>query len=385
MLNENLYDLQHNMFEKMIEAKNNGTKIVYWGCGMNANDMFPVLKSKGIVPDYFCYTDAEPGEYMGTPVLPYSEIKKLGKYIIVLMLSVQNSIPVKRMLEEGGEINPIYPLARPYKCENEFLSADEYKAHFEEYKQVYDMFEDEYSRYIMEQVLVYKLTGNNIDVSRLTSGKSFFDPELLSVGNDCTYMDFGAYTGDTIVQFLEFSRGKYSRIIGVDPDYENYHAIEKLVEYAMLDNVELYSIGGWNEKGVLKLSTVNTREDMHEGNSNFFYNHRDSMTKDAEKLLNEHSAEPVQVSVKVDTIDNILVGKPVSIIKVNALGADYQIIEGGKQTICKYKPIIITEYGTQKGDIYRIPLILKQSNNDYKFYLRQKNIHGDSKTVLYAI
>jgi len=74
-----------------------------------------------------------------------------------------------------------------------------------------------------------------------------------------------------------------------------------------------------------------------------------------------------------------------TIIKVNALAADREIILGGQYVLKHYKPALLLESVVTQRDVFeRIPLI-KQINGAYKFYMRRKKAFGDIKTVLYCV
>ena len=44
-------------------------------------------------------------------------------------------------------------------------------------------------------------------------GDTFFDDKLIPVSDKHSYVDVGAYTGDTLLKFYAFSRGRYKKIM----------------------------------------------------------------------------------------------------------------------------------------------------------------------------
>jgi hypothetical protein len=87
----------------------------------------------------------------------------------------------------------------------------------------------------------------------------------------------------------------------------------------------------------------------------------------------------------VSTLDNELENTAPTILKVNALAADMEILKGGEQTIRRHQPVVMLEYGSKLEYILEIPQLLSSYGKNYRLYLRQKNIFGDSKTIFYAI
>jgi hypothetical protein len=73
-------------------------------------------------------------------------------------------------------------------------------------------------------------------------------------------------------------------------------------------------------------------------------------------------------------------------IKINALAADMQVLRGAEETIKKYKPALINDYGARPDYLLGVPQFINGfHSHNYRIYLRQKNIFSDSKTVLFAV
>lgn len=53
--------------------------------------------------------------------------------------------------------------------------------------------------------------------------------------------------------------------------------------------------------------------------------------------------------------------------------------------IRKKKPVIIMEYGTHSKYISGMIPLLRQLRPDYKFFLRQRSVFGNSRTVLFVV
>jgi hypothetical protein len=98
------------------------------------------------------------------------------------------------------------------------------------------------------------------------------------------------------------------------------------------------------------------------------------------------SVEPVRITIPVERLDSVLNGDAASIVKVNALAADMQVLQGAEETIKKYRPALINDYGARPDYLLSVPKFITDFNTlKYKLYLRQKIIFGDSKTVLFAV
>jgi hypothetical protein len=69
-------------------------------------------------------------------------------------------------------------------------------------------------------VLSFRISGDIAYLSEWSEPGGIF--ELLSFGEDEIYADLGAYTGDTVEQFLKYTGGRYESIYAVEPSRRNF-------------------------------------------------------------------------------------------------------------------------------------------------------------------
>ena len=305
----------------------------------------------------------------------------MSDYVIILTVAINNAIPIVEQLREQQEKHPIYHMEHPFKVENTFLEYQYLENHNDEFEAVYKALEDEESRNIFVQSINFKLSGNKLPLLNYVDGEGFFDEKLIPLSKHYSYMDVGAYTGDTLLRFYAFCGGKYDKLYAVEPDTGNFNALQNLVKYGRISNVQLFHVGGWNLKGELTFYTIANRNRKHFENSNFFKKMQDIVANSWEMSQKDFGTE----TISVDTVDNLLQGAKCDIIKINALGADYQVLMGCRETIKQYKPIIVGEFGTQSEYLVEQLNEMLRVNPNYKLYLRQKMIFGDCKTVYFAI
>ena len=65
-------------------------------------------------------------------------------------------------------------------------------------------------------------------------------------------------------------------------------------------------------------------------------------------------------------------------------GAEHNAIEGAKETIKRYLPILAICVYHKPEDFYDISLLIHEISEEYKFYIRQYR-YGQTETVLYAV
>ena len=66
-------------------------------------------------------------------------------------------------------------------------------------------------------------------------------------------------------------------------------------------------------------------------------------------------------------------------------GAEKKALLGARETIKKYKPLLVVCIYHRQEDFFEIPFTIKKIIEDeYRFYIRQYR-YGQSETVLYAM
>lgn len=357
---------------------------IFWGCGNNARIVKRLLEEKGVIPSAFCDNNPQliGREIDGVKILSYKQVlEQYKEYCIVLTVAINNAIPILEQLEKAGEKNPIIHMEKPFKVDEEFLEYDYLESNLDDFEAVYNMMEDELSKELFVGNIDFKLSGNKVNLMRFVDGDTFFDSKMIPASKKHSYVDVGAYTGDTLLRFYAFCGGNYERIYAVEPDSGNFLALSQLVKYGRLDNVSLFEVGGWDCKDELTFYTIDKQNDRNFDSPNFFKDMSETVPN-SWGIAEEHYTE---VKICVDTVDHLLNGEDCSLIKINALAADLQTLKGCKETIRRCRPIFVGEFGTRKENMTEMILFINEYGEDYRFYLRQKMIFGDCKTVFYAV
>ena len=82
-------------------------------------------------------------------------------------------------------------------------------------------------------------------------------------------------------------------------------------------------------------------------------------------------------------MDDYLAGSPVTLIKADIEGFEIQLIQGGRESIMKYRPKITICVYHHLSDLYEIPLLLKSLVDGYTMSLRHHSL-THNETVLYC-
>lgn len=184
----------------------------------------------------------------------------------------------------------------------------------------------------------------------------YFDEEILPHASDEIFIDGGSLDGGDSKNFVSWCDGRYKEIYAFEPAVDNLNKIKKTADE--IRDFKICPVGMWNEKSTLKFLDG--------------------------KAENCSISERGNISIEVDSIDNILDGRPATYIKMDIEGSELKAIEGAKRTIKTYKPKLAICVYHKPEDIIDIPLKILELNPNYKFYLRHYS-YVETETVLYAI
>lgn len=145
------------------------------------------------------------------------------------------------------------------------------------------------------------------------------------------FIDVGANIGlYTVMMARKLDRD--SSVIAFEPDPSNFESLKVNVHLNGIGNVSLHNLGLWFERGELPLF-ADPKNPEELSRLTFKPTFRGSAHK-----LHGHVAQ-------VDTLDHIMETEDVqcNLIKIDAEGAEFEVLKGGIQTLRRYKPDVIFE------------------------------------------
>lgn len=235
-----------------------------------------------------------------------------------------------------------------------------------DFEKIYNLFSDDESKKLFIQVLKAHFTGERKEFDKAFSGKEdwYLFNNLLKPESDSIYIDCGAYDGDTILLFNKAAVNGYKKIIALEPDPDIQEKLKNNITNNDIKNID-----------ILKIGAFNTCTNLY-----FEQNGVYSNITTEEKI----NLSPKTIEIKVDCIDNIINNEKVDIIKMDIEGAEYFALDGAKETILKNKPKLAICLYHNYEDFLRIPLLIHEMNNNYKFYLKHQS-SGCTDTILFAV
>ncbi len=151
---------------------------------------------------------------------------------------------------------------------------------------------------------------------------------------DSNCIDVGCFEGEILALFLGYApQGKH---FAFEPLPEKY---EKLViKYGNIKTVNLY----------------NTALSNREGTSGFNYvTSNPSYSGFLRRDYDRANERDTQIMVKTDLLDHCLPDDiQIDLIKIDVEGAEYLVLDGAREIIRKWKPLIIFEHGLGASDKY---------------------------------
>lgn len=226
--------------------------------------------------------------------------------------------------------------------------------------QVYNYLFDTQSKRVFLSVISRVLDKNaplNI-MTRVYEPDQYFPSEVVNLTKNESFVDIGAFDGDTIKDFIKRVKGRFDNIFSFEVNKDNFKLLKKTID-SLSNNfkIKAYNFGIWNKEADIRYTLgVSTGTAIGVGTARGC----------------------------VKPLDRVLSRKKVTYIKMDVEGAELNALRGSKEIINSQKPkLAISVYHNFK-DLWEIPLYIKKLVPDYKIYLRHHtNLHCD--TVCYAV
>jgi len=219
---------------------------------------------------------------------------------------------------------------------------------------------DERSRCVLEKYIAVSTTN---DIRYLLESdicvESMLGLEELNISATETYVDIGAWEGDTIDLFLKRTKGHYDYIYGVEPDPCTFARLKN--KFIERPDISLFHCGLGVQEGELYLSTEDSQS----------------------TYLTQTEVNGSQ-KVSVTTMDNLFTDKSVSLVKIFVPFMSLDILKGGENVIKQSRPrLIIYASCDDKFLLYDIVQWIANLDMSYKLALRF-DFPMPTRLILYA-
>lgn len=322
-----------------------GKPLVLYGMGNGADAILDRMAAENLqAAAVFASDEFVRGQnFRGFTVEHYANIKeRLGDFAVVIAFA--SELPeVLARFKALADKHIVFAPHLPLYAGSETVDKAWLSKYSERLQAVYERLADEQSRGVFANVLNYKLSGKpqylwECETERLDDLK-----QLFAFTEAESYLDLGAYDGDTVREFLSLTDGRYTKITAVEADRRNYRKLcAKTEGLAALRTVEA---AVWDEDTELEFSDNGGRQST---------------------LIGAHKR-----MVKAVKMDNLLGEEPVTYIKMDVEGAEKQALSGLKEHILRDKPKMFIAAYHYDNDFFALPELIWQLQPDYKIYLRK--------------
>jgi FkbM family methyltransferase len=337
--------------------------VAVFGAGNTSVLYQKCFEQEGINPAYYIDNNKTKQDtvFYNVPVISVEKLISLkqtfSKPILVFICSANVSMccQIKQQLSENNLL---------YCTVDEFV----FNKNRDKILKVYDVFEDDYSRDVYEQILYSRILSIPIDDKIITDVSYFCLPQFRDLSMQEIFVDLGAFTGDTIEYYIWKRQGSFFKsIYAFEPDKRNFNAMNNRVtrlknEWCIPDDKFLLVNAGVGAKTEYKQFTSTS--------SSLGANFITDNTKGAEEII-------------VYALNDYFREQRISFIKADIESYELDMLHGAEAVIKRDKPLLALSIYHNASDIYTIPLFVKKLYQDYKLKIRHHTtVYAD--TVLYA-
>lgn len=313
--------------------------ILLYGTGNGADKILAELTRLGISVSGVFASDGFVREryYAGFRVMSLAEAEEtFGDF--VALFSFGSSRPevlenIKQIMARHTLLAPEVPVCTP----SEIFNLNFARRHKDEIEKVYSLLADEKSKKTFKETLLFKLDG---DIGRLFRCESSNDEvyDLLSFEHGSSFLDLGAYNGDTVREFIE-RVPDFSHITAVEPDPKSF---KKLISGTDNERISCINAAVSDSVGTVLFNTKASRG----------------------------STVGVGSPIPSVSVDSLALDKRFDYIKFDVEGAELSALVGAEKTILRDKPKMRIAAYHKSEDYFTIPLKVMEYRPDYKIYMR---------------
>jgi FkbM family methyltransferase len=349
-----------------------GKSLVLFGAGNLGRQALERVRSDGIEP--LAFSDNDPSKWGnnvdGLKVLsPLDAARNFGhKATIVVTIwspgSHHQFRETKQKLHSLNCLNVIPFLSLFWKYPDGFLPNNflDYPHKIisacEEIRKVFHLWADEASQSTFVSQLKWRMMENYGDLPAASKEPQYF-PDVIKLSTRETFIDGGAYDGDSLKEFIARTSAKFQAVYAFEPDHFNFEKLAAYVKTLPCKNeIRLYkkALGSRFEK--LNFSDMGS----------------------ASSIINING----QSTVDSIPLDDFLPKVSPTFIKMDIEGAELDALGGASKMIQRSEPFLAICVYHRQNHLWKIPLLIHSLSNKYRLFLRAHQEEGWD-LVCYAV
>ncbi len=292
---------------------------------------------------------------------------------VFVFVAVKNPSPIFEQLSRMGikHMNIVHPWINQKLEDNVFEDPSWKETFIQDVIKTAELMNDDISLQTLVGVLKSRYSiqpeFENYSSVMVSHGDDYFYQTPISdfIGCHESFIDIGAYTGDTLMSFVERTKGLFDSVHCFELDVTNYDLLEAefmRVSSDLRDKIHLYNFGLGDEN-----ETVHYKKG-----------------REASTAVGVVSDDDFLYEGQVKILDEVLSGQKVTLIKMDVEGMETQVLKGSRNIISTQKPKMAISVYHKNSDIWKLPQLIYEMNPNYKFYLRHQACINAS-TILYCI
>ena len=220
------------------------------------------------------------------------------------------------------------------------------KNHIDDYIWLYNKLEDYRSKKILFAILNnwYKFDFTSLNTVREENYDHYFDLDIIKCDENEVIADLGAYTGDTILDYFKNYGVNYKSIYCFEITDNTFEILKN-------------NLKGFSNINFIKKAVSDKKETLYINES-----HIDAS---ANKVGKEDSNDQIETT----TIDESIKEK-ITLLKMDVEGYEQKALLGAEKHIKNDHPKLLISVYHNHEDLWKIPMMIKNMNDNYKLYLR---------------
>jgi FkbM family methyltransferase len=354
---DSILDRERNTFDRLIAPFKN--RVVLFGAGSLGRRCLACLRDAGVEPLAFSdsnhrlWDTSVEGIQVLPPAVAARRFAKSAVFAVTIWsaghsfsesnsalraLGCSSVIAVSSLQWKFSDhLLPFYSLDLPHKI----------PTYSEEIRATSGLWTDNESRQEFLGQLKWRMVGDHLALRPPSEMESYFPEDIIALTSDETFIDCGAYDGDTIRSFLKRRGGSFRNLYSFEPDPFNFARLQRFVsgiEPAIAKRIRLFGCAVGSRIGVLQF-----RANGDEGSS---------------------VCEDFGQSVPCVSLDAVLSDVRCSYIKMDVEGLEADALMGARSCLARDRPVLAVCAYHKQHDLWQIPQLIHTLCPDHKLFLR---------------
>jgi len=300
-------------------------------------------------------------EFCGLRVKSTGDVVDLDRTTRVVVASHKGAVSLREVRERGFDFVVSFPslqcvlpqLFEPHvfyrnwyaDLANESVEIEWLSRHFGDAK----------SRETLAAILEWRRTFDDSLVAQYITKYPYFADDIDGLSVAGTYVDAGAYNGDSAMLFIERA-SHYERIYAFEPDPKTFETLQ--ANFSENSKVIPVRAGIGARKSIERFRSDSSRAALF--------------------------ADDGDIEVEITSIDEYFGDDAVTYIKMNIEGLELDALNGARAVIGKHHPFLAIAAYHAPNHLWKVPRIITELSPGYRLFLRQHDV-GSVETVIYGV